>query len=112
MPGAIFTDPEIGTAGLTADEAKAKGIEVLWDDRDERPGVQRAQDRQALRLLGGVAAVGFSTLNLLQGYIQDFSGANATMQGQPAMRGKGRSQNTHRKFGERREARRTPAMLE
>jgi dihydrolipoamide dehydrogenase len=28
MPGAIFTDPEIGTAGLTAEEAKAKGIEV------------------------------------------------------------------------------------
>ncbi|MFT3766367.1 MAG: dihydrolipoyl dehydrogenase [Minicystis sp.] len=28
IPGAIFTDPEIATAGLTADEAKAKGIEV------------------------------------------------------------------------------------
>lgn len=41
-----------------------------------------------------VAAVGFSTLSLLQGYIHDFSGANATMQGQPAVRGRGRSQNT------------------
>jgi dihydrolipoamide dehydrogenase len=28
IPGAIFTDPEIATAGLTADEAKAKGYEV------------------------------------------------------------------------------------
>jgi dihydrolipoamide dehydrogenase len=28
IPGAIFTDPEIATAGMTADEAKAKGIEV------------------------------------------------------------------------------------
>lgn len=28
IPGAIFTDPEIGTAGLTAEEAQAKGIEV------------------------------------------------------------------------------------
>jgi len=28
IPGAIFTDPEIATAGLTEDEAKAKGIEV------------------------------------------------------------------------------------
>ena len=29
IPGAIFTDPEIATAGLTADEAKARGIEVV-----------------------------------------------------------------------------------
>jgi dihydrolipoamide dehydrogenase len=29
IPGAIFTDPEIATAGLTADEAKAKGLEVI-----------------------------------------------------------------------------------
>ncbi|MEJ7728629.1 MAG: dihydrolipoyl dehydrogenase [Polyangiaceae bacterium] len=29
IPGAIFTDPEIAVAGLTADEAKAKGIEVV-----------------------------------------------------------------------------------
>lgn len=29
IPGAIFTDPEIATAGLTVDEAKAKGYEVL-----------------------------------------------------------------------------------
>ena len=29
IPGAIFTDPEIATAGITADEAKAKGIEVV-----------------------------------------------------------------------------------
>ncbi len=28
IPGAIFTDPEIASAGLTADEAKAKGIDV------------------------------------------------------------------------------------
>ncbi len=28
IPGAIFTDPEIATAGLTADEAKQKGYEV------------------------------------------------------------------------------------
>jgi dihydrolipoamide dehydrogenase len=28
IPGAIFTDPEIATAGLTEDEAKAKGLEV------------------------------------------------------------------------------------
>lgn len=28
MPGAIFTDPEIGTAGLTEAEAKQQGIEV------------------------------------------------------------------------------------
>ncbi len=28
MPGAIFTDPEIATAGLTEAEAKAKGIDV------------------------------------------------------------------------------------
>ncbi|MFS8072088.1 MAG: dihydrolipoyl dehydrogenase [Byssovorax sp.] len=28
IPGAIFTDPEIATAGLTADEAVAKGYEV------------------------------------------------------------------------------------
>ena len=28
MPGAIFTDPEIATVGMTAEEAKAKGIEV------------------------------------------------------------------------------------
>jgi dihydrolipoamide dehydrogenase len=28
IPGAIFTDPEIATAGLTADEAKAKGLDV------------------------------------------------------------------------------------
>lgn len=28
IPGAIFTDPEIATAGLTAEEAIAKGIEV------------------------------------------------------------------------------------
>jgi dihydrolipoamide dehydrogenase len=28
MPGAIFTDPEIATVGLTADEAKARGVEV------------------------------------------------------------------------------------
>ncbi|HTJ83188.1 MAG TPA: dihydrolipoyl dehydrogenase [Polyangiaceae bacterium] len=28
IPGAIFTDPEIATAGLTAEEAKAKGYEV------------------------------------------------------------------------------------
>jgi dihydrolipoamide dehydrogenase len=28
IPGAIFTDPEIATAGITADEAKARGIEV------------------------------------------------------------------------------------
>ncbi|TKD05203.1 dihydrolipoyl dehydrogenase [Polyangium fumosum] len=28
IPGAIFTDPEIATAGLTAEEAQAKGIEV------------------------------------------------------------------------------------
>lgn len=41
-----------------------------------------------------VAAVGFSTLSLLQGYIHDFSGANAALQGQPAVRGRGRAQNT------------------
>ncbi len=29
MPGAIFTDPEIATAGLTEAEAKAQGMEVL-----------------------------------------------------------------------------------
>jgi len=29
IPGAIFTDPEIATAGLTVEEAKAKGIEVV-----------------------------------------------------------------------------------
>ncbi len=29
MPGAIFTDPEIATAGLTVEEAKAKGIETI-----------------------------------------------------------------------------------
>jgi dihydrolipoamide dehydrogenase len=29
IPGAIFTDPEIATAGLTADEAVAKGYEVV-----------------------------------------------------------------------------------
>ncbi len=29
IPGAIFTDPEIATAGITAEEAKAKGIEVV-----------------------------------------------------------------------------------
>jgi dihydrolipoamide dehydrogenase len=29
MPGAIFTDPEIATCGLTVEEAKAKGIEVV-----------------------------------------------------------------------------------
>jgi dihydrolipoamide dehydrogenase len=29
IPGAIFTDPEIASAGLTADEAKARGIEVV-----------------------------------------------------------------------------------
>lgn len=28
IPGAIFTDPEIATAGLTAEEAKAKGYDV------------------------------------------------------------------------------------
>jgi dihydrolipoyl dehydrogenase len=28
IPGAIFTDPEIASAGLTAEEAQAKGIEV------------------------------------------------------------------------------------
>jgi len=28
IPGAIFTDPEIATAGLTAEEAQAKGLEV------------------------------------------------------------------------------------
>ncbi len=28
MPGAVFTDPEIATVGITAAEAKAKGIEV------------------------------------------------------------------------------------
>jgi hypothetical protein len=41
-----------------------------------------------------VAAVGFQTLSLLQGFIQDFSGANAALQGQPAVRGRGRAQNT------------------
>lgn len=41
-----------------------------------------------------VAAVGFQTLSLLQGFIQDFSGASAAMQGQPAVRGRGRAQNT------------------
>jgi dihydrolipoamide dehydrogenase len=29
MPGAIFTDPEIASAGITADEAKARGVEVV-----------------------------------------------------------------------------------
>lgn len=29
IPGAIFTDPEIATAGMTAEEAKAKGIDVV-----------------------------------------------------------------------------------
>jgi len=29
IPGAIFTDPEIATVGMTADEAKAKGIDVV-----------------------------------------------------------------------------------
>jgi dihydrolipoamide dehydrogenase len=29
IPGAIFTDPEIATAGLTVEEAKAKGIETV-----------------------------------------------------------------------------------
>jgi dihydrolipoamide dehydrogenase len=29
IPGAIFTDPEIATAGLTADEAKKKGLDVV-----------------------------------------------------------------------------------
>ncbi len=28
IPGAIFTDPEIAVAGMTADEAKAKGVDV------------------------------------------------------------------------------------
>jgi len=28
IPGAVFTDPEIGTAGLTTESAKAKGYEV------------------------------------------------------------------------------------
>jgi dihydrolipoamide dehydrogenase len=28
IPGAVFTDPEIAVAGLTAEEAKQKGIEV------------------------------------------------------------------------------------
>ncbi len=29
IPGAIFTDPEIATAGITADEAKARGLDVI-----------------------------------------------------------------------------------
>ncbi len=29
IPGAIFTDPEIASAGMTADEAKARGIDVV-----------------------------------------------------------------------------------
>ena len=29
IPGAIFTDPEIATAGMTVEEAKQKGIEVV-----------------------------------------------------------------------------------
>lgn len=29
IPGAVFTDPEIAVAGMTADEATAKGIEVV-----------------------------------------------------------------------------------
>lgn len=29
IPGAIFTDPEIGTVGLTEEQAKEKGIEVM-----------------------------------------------------------------------------------
>jgi dihydrolipoamide dehydrogenase len=29
IPGAVFTDPEIAMVGMTADEAKAKGIEVV-----------------------------------------------------------------------------------
>jgi len=41
-----------------------------------------------------VAQIGFQTLSMLQGFMQDFSGANAAMQGQPAVRGRGRAQNT------------------
>ena len=29
IPGAVFTDPELASAGLTAEEAQAKGIEVV-----------------------------------------------------------------------------------
>ena len=29
IPGAVFTDPEIASAGLTVEEAKAKGIDVI-----------------------------------------------------------------------------------
>lgn len=29
IPGAVFTDPEIAVAGMTADEASAKGLEVV-----------------------------------------------------------------------------------
>src|SRR6516164_1758788 len=29
IPGAIFTDPEIATAGITLEEAKARGIDAI-----------------------------------------------------------------------------------
>lgn len=60
------------------------------------PGAKWLGDHTGIEFTkpASVASIGFATLNMLQGYIQDFSGANAAQQGQPAARGRGRVQNT------------------
>jgi prolyl-tRNA synthetase len=33
-------EPVLGAAKALYDDLRAKGVDVLWDDRDERPGVK------------------------------------------------------------------------
>lgn len=60
------------------------------------PGAKWLADPEGIRFTqpASVASIGFSTLNMLQGFIHDFSGASAALQGVPAVRGRGRAQNT------------------
>ncbi len=54
VPGCVYTDPEIGTVGLTADEAKGKGLEIItrkYPMSANGKTVLTAQDRSFIKVV-------------------------------------------------------------
>ena len=87
VPGAIFTDPEIATVGLTADEAQAQGRKVKVG-KQEMARVGRARAMGETR--GFVKfVVDAETDELLGMHVLAYHGADLLAQGVIAMNGTG-----------------------
>jgi hypothetical protein len=67
-----------------------------FDSLEFAPAAKWFVEKDAVSFMNtpNVAQIGMTTINMMLGFIQDFSGANFATQGTPAPRGRGRAQNT------------------